>query len=407
MEKRDLRLSFLRLRHRAFRFFSPNFYPHYPYWWQHLTWRWLRERQLRQGFDSLPEGQHRRMVSSRLEPLGLLVTSSAVHGALFEGRPDIGKYASQELRLAENIQRLGADIRWRHPRLPEMAIASPRQVGHWLDRWDPQLVVFTHPGLFTGVSPAGLVRVWRLWKRFRLNGVRTLIVWWDAVDEQFAAATSLTGGSDTAILALGSTSATVRAMGVAAASFGPALEAVLVPEDIAALSLPGEWRERPFDAFVPLLRHPDGEDQTRRFLLRARELGMAVRTNEGIASWAEYLAALRSCRFSLVSNTIRENYIRYLKDDPTISRYHVVGRNFDSVVAGCVLVSQDCAEIRSIFSAGQECLVWSSPEEAAGFIHSTLMSAAAGEAMRSRAHARVRRLVDDQPGLTAALSLLR
>ena len=307
---------------------------------------------------------------------------------------------NQQLALSQNIAAL-ADVSC----TSELRVRNPlgvtvREFKRRLRMERPSTVVVLDPLSMGGVGPLGLFKAFRLGRLVKRFGSRAVVVAWDVADPQQSVITRFVArGNLDRVLALGSLPTAVDFMGLRLPASGPAPEVVLGPMEFHLLSTASpSLASRSFDVFVPACGDPDRDVYVAAFVRECVALGLKVFQPSTMELYEDYIDALRDCRAVFVVNGLRSGFLRFrhMRDFP--SRTHLVGRNAEGIVAGCLLLTQGCPELSALVGAEAR-LTWSSAEDAAHALATALNDPAAMQAQVDAARGCLAERVRNQPTL--------
>jgi hypothetical protein len=217
------------------------------------------------------------------------------------------------------------------------------------------------------ISNSGIAAPWRAFKLrrgLRSRGVTVNTFIWDALDPSMLLISNLLVGANGKSFILANVNEEAEKLGyinpvgpVQQFFFSPVLERVPDMND--------DFSSRIYDLYIPPDDHPKRTSLTTLIRRESESLGLSLapaRTGD----YTRYLCILQQTRISIVVNSIRTSYTkllpkRLLNDAPWT---HAVGRNFESVAAGCLLVAEKTTALREYFEPGVHFLEWNRPDEA-------------------------------------------
>lgn len=367
----------------------------YPYWWQYWAWLLITGPWTRGRDDARPETGH---VPSKVQLLvlrrdsGGVWTRSASHAyqqdALISNLTETGKFGHVTV-----VGTLG-----RHT-------VSIRRLKHDLIETKANCLLVLDPLSIGGVGLLGLAKAHRLGRYLSKRSIPAVVVSWDALDPQQAMVTRfLTRVGGSSALGLGSGPDVLSFMGVKCASAGPAPEAAIIRTDFESAPK-RNLQPRPFDVYVPAPGDPDRDPLVAEFTASCAERNLTVLHGSNNASYDEYLNMLSECKAVFIVNAVRRDFLRFSRLKGTPSKHHLVGRNSEAVMAGCIPLSQTCPELASTFP---DCspFSWTSPTEAASILKDALGAADLSQERVDTSRRRLSKRVHEQPGISRCISQL-
>lgn len=367
----------------------------YPYWWQYWAWLLITGPWTRDRDDARPETGH---VPSKVQLLvlrrdsGGIWTRSASHAyqqdALISNLTETGKF--------EHVTVVGT--------LGKHTI-SVRRLKRDLIETKANCLVVLDPLSIGGVGLLGIAKAYQLGRYLSKRSIPAVVVSWDALDPQQAVVTRLltrVGGSSA--LGLGSGPDVLNFMGVTCASVGPAPETAIFETDLEC-ARKRNLKPRLFDVYVPAPGDPDRDPLVAEFTASCAERNITVLQGSNNASYDEYLNMLSECKAVFIVNAVRRNFIRFSRMEGAPSKHHLVGRNSEAVMAGCIPLSQACPELAKSFP---DCspFSWSSPTEAARILQDALGAAYLSQERVDTAWRRLSMRVHEQPSISKCISRL-
>lgn len=312
--------------------------------------------------------------------------------------------ANQTRALVDHVRRHGRDLRIHVLEVGPRFAITPSELFRALTRSDCQLLVVSDPRLCGGLGLRGLFRAWRIGRRLSKESISCLVVSWDTYDPLHALITRALTRSGGRILLLGSLPSTASSMHIDARAVGPAPEAVLGEAVVQDPGCMAEWSGREYDVFIS----PMGRGARDRLTAAIRDscdvAGLTICQPVRPQEYADYLEMLGRCRCVVVSNDVHPDYLRFRTWRSTTQGSHFVGRNFEALAAGSLLITQDCPEARAVLQRLDGITLWDRPEDVGGIVSELLGDPYKAQAMREEAHATLRSLTARQETLRRLLS---
>lgn len=366
----------------------------YPYWWQALLWMILA----RVRSDNQSSG--RDPLDLRTSPLLVLARTTRNPWGGSRG------LTHQTRALVDHVRQ---HSRGRQVYVIEVGTSfavSYKVLFRTLKELACGTLVVTDPRLCGGLGPRGVFRAWRIGRGLSRLGIDCLVVSWDVYDPQHALITNCLTRGDGNILLLASPPDTANCMRIRGRALGPAPEAVVALTEIDSPGGLSEWERRQYDVFVAPLGRGERDQLTLKIAQACTNAGLTILQPPSWVEFSGYRSLLKTCRVVVVSNEVHPDYVRFHSRDCVGPAFHFVGRNFEAIASGALLVTQDCREARMALKPleGQlEQLFWSDPSQIGSIVRGALRDSPASQVRREAAYSSLRQLTQAQSPLTRAL----
>lgn len=366
----------------------------YPYVWQHAFW--LAVRRLK-----VSEGDATRSVRASARATVLVVEREEESGWRRSG-----SHGVQQRAIVANV--LSA-LPGTHPVMLSAGRSLTIRISDLkaaVEAGQVHVALILDPLSVGGVGLIGLAKAHRVGSLLAHHRVPVIVVSWDALDPQQAAITRLLSRPGRSIaLSLGSDPVVCRFMAFPPIVIGPVPEVALGQDEIQVMRTSPPLGQRRFDVYVPSVGDQGRDLVVKRFVEACKRHGLTVRSGLPAEDFSDYVGALTECRAAFVVNRIRSSFSRFSAMRAVPTKHHLVGRNAEALVAGCVLLAESCRELQALGPL-ESVIEWSDPEVAAAALCKALTDVPRWSAAVERDQQRVQHLITEQARLRAAVRTL-
>jgi hypothetical protein len=268
---------------------------------------------------------------------------------------------SQALMLKSNIQKSKSQFECNQFIL-EYTFKSFKDLRELLAKKRFSEIYFLSPNICLNLKNFGFLFSYKIAKRLKQVDTKVVICIWDAYDIGTLIFLEMFGNLDVELVSLCSNLENVdmytkfkRRVGFKPIYYlgQPNLNSSLF-----------QLKERKFDTRVPNLDSFDLADNERDYL--KDYLFSNFNLDSGFyENYDSYMRSLNSIKFVVVFNELKKRSFGKINQSifTNTKFFHAVGRNFEALNAGCLLFTQSCKEIESIFTHNVNAVIWSDVNE--------------------------------------------
>lgn len=330
----------------------------YPYWWQKAFWLTpsLRHKETTGQYSS-----QRSVVEEVSDTNALVIYRSNLEGINTRWGASIARRAMADL-ISRNVSRCH-EI--------DSSIQGAPSVEHILGvvaKHDVNLVIVIDLYALDDMGVRAPLTSKILGRKLRRLGIPINTILWDLLDPAMAYMSNSLVGQTGQAFSLASTTEEASTLGIRNAR-GPATEWIFPGIDEHVSPTSHDFGARQYDLYLPPLDHISRRARLTSVLDFALASNLALAPSSA-SDYLDYMTVLGQSRITVVTNAIREAYRARLSAPlrQIAPSTHAVGRNFEAVAAGSLLIAEKTPGLRYYFDPNEHYLEWTDSGQATAHV---------------------------------------